>query len=78
MQDNQMYKTIINLDERNVGALCLISYANDFSRLLFFTEKKRLKMICEMIESRTFENVLEIFKKHFGTHTEVYYKYNLI
>lgn len=76
--DNGKYKTIINLDARNINSLSLISYANDFSKMLHFTEEERHKMINAMIISVDFEAILAIFKHYFDEQTIIYYQHKQI
>jgi|TARA_R110000787_G_scaffold11722_12_gene38523 hypothetical protein len=68
------FKLVINLDKRNDNSLTLISYANDYGKMLDFTEQKRIDITNEMIDSINFDELLIVFLSYFGDYVEIYYK----
>ena len=68
------YKVIINLDKRSDNSLSLISYADEYSKLLKFTSKEKTDMINNLFKSRNFDSLLKKFLSYFGNYVEIIYR----
>ena len=75
IKQNVKYKILINFDERqDEGAFILISYAEEYGKILGFPKEKRIDITNELLSSRSFTSVLNKFLFYFDDHIEVYYR----
>ena len=66
--------TTVNLDLKMHTAFSLISYANDLAKEVGMGNKERIKVINDMNNSSSFEELLEAFKHNFSNQINIIYK----
>ena len=71
-------KQTINLDAKMHGGFSLVSYAVDFSIKLGYTEGEKNKIINDLITSKSFEDMLKVFKHNFDEIAVIQYRYKNI
>ena len=69
------FKQTINLDAKMHGGFSLVSYSVDFCNLLGYSECEKNKIINDLIDAVSFEEMLKIFKHNFGDIVNIQYRY---
>ena len=68
----------INLDSKMHGGFSLVSYTVQYSKQLGFSEEEKDKIIGELIEAYSFDEMLQIFKRNFNSIVIIQYRNKII
>ena len=72
------YARTINLDAKLHGAFSLISYSVELSIEMGYSIEEKNKIINDLIGAKSFDNMLKIFTRHFGSVVKIQYRNKII